>query len=291
MTIQRALKSVITIGLAVASLCGPASYAVAKTNHRVQGSKKTISSWRTVLVYPVDIGDFRVNGKSVKADEEFEADADWLGNLTFSLKNKSEKTITFVLVDLTFPETASATGSPVALHQIMLGLWPDSKAVRTPIRFGPGETTEVRLADQYEEIKSLLTLTASSIARVTRIVVRLQEVMFEDGTLWSAGTSYKRNPDSNAPQKWIKVEEQLVTRDRPDDNEPVELGLKVKDRPITFEEDFEEDADWLKNLKLTVTNTSKKSIAYIRVDLIFPETRSTGNPLLHQIFLGRREGR
>jgi hypothetical protein len=81
---------------------------------------------------------------------------------------------------------------------------------------------------------------------------------------------------------------QVIIRDLPDSNEPIEISMRVKDKPVTFGEGFEEDADWLKNLTLTVKNTSNKPIAYVRLDIIFPETKSTGPALLHQLFLGHR---
>lgn len=81
---------------------------------------------------------------------------------------------------------------------------------------------------------------------------------------------------------------QIISRDRPDVNEPVEIKMNANGKPVTFGEEFDEDGAWLKNLTLTIKNTSNKPIDYVRVDFIFPETKSTGHPLLHQLFLGHR---
>jgi len=87
----------------------------------------------------------------------------------------------------------------------MLGLWPDSKASRPALRLGPGESTEIRLAARYDDIKTLLQLKSTPPDSITNVVVRLHQVMFDDETLWSGGESYRRNPDTANPHKWIRI--------------------------------------------------------------------------------------
>lgn len=54
--------------------------------------------------------------------EEFDGDGDWLRNLTLKVKNKSDKVITYIVLDLTFPQTATNQHPRVGLHQVFLGV-------------------------------------------------------------------------------------------------------------------------------------------------------------------------
>jgi len=70
--------------------------------------------------------------------------------------------------------------------------------------------------------------------------------------------------------------------------EPVAITIKHRGQPIKPNEEFDGDADWLKELTLKLTNASDKTITYIAIHLIFPETATAEKPStgLHQIELG-----
>lgn len=201
---RKNLQRRITLVLVIANLCLLVVYVSAWTNPRTQNKKKTISRWPTRLVYPVEITELKTEGKAVKADEEFEGDTDWLQNLTFKLKNKSDKTITFIVLDIDFPETRAVGDGRISEHQITLGSDPENKSGHPPLHFLPGESMEVPLASEYKEIKTLLGFRLP-LDNVTNVLVRLHQVMFDDGTLWSSGNLYRRNPDPNAYPKWIQI--------------------------------------------------------------------------------------
>jgi hypothetical protein len=70
--------------------------------------------------------------------------------------------------------------------------------------------------------------------------------------------------------------------------EPVAISIKQRGQHVEANQEFDGDADWLKDVTLKLTNVSDKTITYIAIHLIFPETAtaeksSTG---LHQIELG-----
>lgn len=205
MTSRTNLKRTITVVLVIANLCLLIIYVSAWASPRAQNNKKTISRWRTLLVYPAEITDFKVDGKPVNSDEEFDAGADWLQNLSFKLKNKSDKTITFTVIDLDFPETAAVSGGRIAQRQITLGQDPENRLGAAPLQLLPGKSMDIRLDAEYSGIKTLLTRWLP-IDNVTKVTVRLHQVMFDDGTLWSAGTTYRRNPNTGEPNKWIKID-------------------------------------------------------------------------------------
>lgn len=202
---RKNLQRGITLVLVIANLCLLVIYMSAWANPRAQIKKKTISRWPTRLIYPVEISELKINGKAVNADEEFDGDTDWLQGLIFKLKNKSGKTITFIVLDLDFPETKAVGDGRVSQHQITLGRDPENKFERPPLHFPPGETMEVPLAPEYNEIRTLLGRRLS-LDSVTNVLVRLHQVMFDDGTVWSSGNLYRRNPDPNGSPKWIQID-------------------------------------------------------------------------------------
>jgi|SRR5947209_5404758 len=202
---QKNLQRAITGALIIANLCLLVIYVSAWTTPHAQNKKKTISRWPTRLVYPVEITELKTNGKAVKADEEFDGDTDWLQALTFKLKNKSDRTITYIALDIDFPETRAVGNGSITEHQIMLGNDPENKLGHTPLHFLPGDSMEVPLAPEYKEIKTSLSHRLP-LENVSNVLVRLHQVMFDDGTLWSAGNLYRRNPDSNGYPKWIKID-------------------------------------------------------------------------------------
>jgi hypothetical protein len=81
--------------------------------------------------------------------------------------------------------------------------------------------------------------------------------------------------------------------------DPVEVSVELKGQPVKAaaavraeqgirSEEFDGNADWLKNLTLKLTNTSDRTITYLALYLWFPETvtATDRSESLHQIYLG-----
>ncbi|MFN2530110.1 MAG: hypothetical protein ABR555_02315 [Pyrinomonadaceae bacterium] len=163
--------------------------------------------WPAERREPITIKDLKSNAVSIKLDEEFESnDPNWLRQVSFRITNTSEKPITYIAINLNFPETANTGTGGVALHQITLGDWTFSSIVRQPFNLEPGESREISLETQYSEKISLLKLKQCSANQVTKIITRLNQVLFVDETLWSGGEFYRRNPDSSDRHKWITID-------------------------------------------------------------------------------------
>jgi hypothetical protein len=195
--IIRALK-LASLSLVVICLSGTSLYA--------QSSKKTVLRRRTLVVEPMEIT-VEYRGQPVKVNEVFDGDADWLKNLTLKLKNRSAKTITYVVLNLVFPETAANLDGRVGMHQIFRGIDPDRKLLGPELRLAPGESTLIRLDREHRDIWSLVEVGAKlRIEDISRMIVDLHTVLFDDGTLFSAGSMYRRNPDPNDPHKWIAID-------------------------------------------------------------------------------------
>ena len=136
--------------------------------------------------------------------EEFDGDPDWLKDITVSLRNISGKTITYVVLNLTFPE-ASKNGQ-VALHQIFIGVDPDRMFLRPEVRLLPSEAMEIALSERYAGIKALVEMVGRMpVENVTQMQVDLHAALFDDGTRFEGDTFFKRNPDPNGPRKWLRV--------------------------------------------------------------------------------------
>lgn len=191
-----------TITLLIANLCLLVLYLSAWTYPLAQNNRKKVVQ-PVSLDQPVEI-QIEHRGQRVKANEEFDGDDDWFKNLKIKIKNRSEKSITYVVLDLTFPETATPENSRVGLHQIRLGESPDLKSNGAKISLAPGDSKEISLDLDYSEIKKLVESRIPA-KNITNLVVRLETAVFSDDTKWFAGTLYQRNPNPNHPHKWIPV--------------------------------------------------------------------------------------
>jgi hypothetical protein len=156
---------------------------------------------------PVEVADLKVKGKPVNLGRGFNEETDWLKDVTFSLKNRGGKPITYVRLDIDFPETKE-TGV-MMMHQIYLGRRPDvaSLTVNAPLRVEPNGSVEVSLSSEYPEVKKLIELRHPSVEDINRIVIRLGEVMFEDETLYSGGNLFRQHPGPDGRAGWERVTE------------------------------------------------------------------------------------
>jgi len=204
MASRNTLQRGITVILVVANLSLLVVYTSAWVSSRPQSNQKTVVRPLTLVKEPVEIK-FEHRGKPLKENEEFESDADWVKDLKFKLKNKSGKTITYILLDVDFPETAVSSGR-VAQQQISLGRDPEGHSTQQPIQLRPGESTEVSLEAGYDQIKHLISLSRP-VESISKTVIRLHQVGFDDGTVFSSGSMYRRNDDPNATQKWVRIDD------------------------------------------------------------------------------------
>src|SRR5215470_4933465 len=87
---------------------------------------------------PFDIGDLSVKEVQILPGQKFNVrtvaeSEEWLDNLKFTIKNKWDKQIIFIHIDLLFPETFAA-GSPLMKGKIDIGVHP--QATGNAKRFG-----------------------------------------------------------------------------------------------------------------------------------------------------------
>ena len=177
-----------------------------------QTETKSIIQRLTLVKYPVDIS-FQLNGEPLKFKESvdtqqgirsylFEADADWLNQLTVKLKNTTDKTIIFVVLNLHFIEVTK-DGS-TALRQIFLGVDPDHKFARPELRLLPNQTLDVELSKERLQLKTLVEKVGGvSIESISKVWVEFHAAIFDNETMFEAGGMYRRDPDT---QKFVPVD-------------------------------------------------------------------------------------
>jgi len=178
------------------------------TSPLVQSKKKSVLRRVSYYKYPVEIS-FHLKGQPLTNEtlldgfrsNDFDADGDWLKDLTIEIRNTSGKTITWMLVNLLFPDVTK--DGAVALHQFFLGVDPDAPFARPELRVAPNETFEIPLSTKYEDLRRLVKVIGSGMAieNVSKVEVEFHAALFDNGKRFETGLWYRRDP--NDPHKWI----------------------------------------------------------------------------------------
>lgn len=144
-------------------------------------------------------------GGEVKFRRRFTEDDDWIGGLTIVVKNNSGKTVSALAVDATYrrpDEQESSKPAPDTLaytyHYGPNPFFPEY-ALRDRTRvIRPGESAELLISDEnFQAIKDSLKQLKYP-AGVKRVELMIHTVGFEDGTIWSGGSWFYRDPDNPA---------------------------------------------------------------------------------------------
>ncbi len=181
---QRAMCVTVTVLALLSCAQAQVQNRVVETYPEVKGNPPRITALRVVEI--------RVAGNPVTLGQPFEADDDWLKNLSLKVKNVSGRTINVMPVSFGLSELLPPNGGDVAFT-IMRGLYGDGSETREA-------ADERRPIMPEEEIE--LTFTAKQlrimqeIAKVkgitpTRIkLVPYAFITFEDGSRVSSSFSY-----------------------------------------------------------------------------------------------------
>jgi hypothetical protein len=149
---------------------------------------------------------YEFSAESVAKDGGGQAE-DWLENLEFTIKNKSDKQITYIGISIQFPETE--VNGPIMIHNSHIGIHPKGPAepVRqsTPLAIAPGDTVGFNLSSQQLTLmKDFLALKKFQLSGLNKAVIRIETVIFEDGIMWSAGHYFR--PSSSAPGGYTRID-------------------------------------------------------------------------------------
>jgi hypothetical protein len=177
-------------------------------NAQAQTSKKSIKLAPT-LKSPLKLSELKVAGREIKFGEDFEAETDWIKNLSFKLENISGKRIVFLSVNVNFPETR-LTGNMMS-YAVTFGQRPGlplPTIPNEPLLLLPNETINVSL-DREKERLSKFVGERQSIETIQKIELEFSTVIFDDKTAWMAGSFMQQDPNNprrynpirNEPQK------------------------------------------------------------------------------------------
>jgi hypothetical protein len=269
---------------------------------------------------PVEIDNLAVKNVKIALHQKFSAksvaeqgggqEEDWLENLEFIIKNKSDKRIIYLSISLGFTRLGNTDTSVGTFYNFALGVdlraSGDAATYVEPFSLAAGGSHTVRLSGKdLKEIKSRLAMSKSSLAEVNRVILRIPTVGYEDGVQWQLGNYL-------IPEK-VRRSDKKVVEKMGYDNEPYEIGnLSVKNITITSRERLvsngfmkvrrdsyefsaksaakssgEQEEEWLEELQLTLKNKSDKQITYIGLSIQFPETEVNGPMMVYnQLGLG-----
>jgi hypothetical protein len=193
-----------------------------------------------VTISKVTVGDQEVqSGRSTAASEltpgaPFQADENWLKNMSIFIKNRTDKEIVYAEVQLIFPDLGDGTEArPLTAYTISVGQQPEwSRYVfdgtreelrqldprkpldatrmklmpldptKKPLSLAPGKTLEIRVADYIDRIQSLVE-EHFPFQQITRVNISRRVVYFQDGMRWYVGTY--EVPDPNHPGYYTQL--------------------------------------------------------------------------------------
>ena len=157
---------------------------------------------------PVKAVTFRIGAEEFAFGKEFEADQRWLEKLSINIQNSTGKAVTYIDVGLFFARSKEQEKLPPFHYSITLGnRLAALKQKESGLHFASSIDRRSLLpvplpAKEFDSIQSSLT-RLNYLSTPYQIEVQIEEVGFEDGTLWSLGGWYK--PDPNDPSKLIRI--------------------------------------------------------------------------------------
>jgi hypothetical protein len=194
----------------VASLIFGAVFTTRRTLAVEQVKQRSIGRLGIERNEPFRIRSVRIKNKPVQKNKKFDADEDWLGDLTIRVRNTSLKRVVFASIDLFF---RSPEGKITAVDQIdygnraLLTQAPGANEVQSNIN--PQQEIDVRLNGVgRHRIESMLTDMGYLGAK--DIDLRIGRVIFADDTMWYAGSFYRR--DSSDSGNWIQAEAPIALK-------------------------------------------------------------------------------
>ena len=192
-------------------LCRGGRNAAANSRPILQASDDKVIEIKRFPNEPYRIGDLRVKNTEVVARQPFSARSltsttgDWLENLEFTVRNTSDRRITYIVIQMDFPETG--VGAPLMVYPKAIGIPPVPPVPprSNPLSLDPGDKTDIIItAPEVEGIKDFLASRSYQLADLNKIVLRIATVAFDDGIKWEQGRLYRRSPGARSGYEEIK---------------------------------------------------------------------------------------
>ena len=166
-----------------------------------QGNRKTlIEAYGTNP--QIKISKLKIGSEPKQFKEEFDEADDWTRRLSFEIDSVAVKAITFVQINLKFPDTLS-TGN-IMVYPISVGNRPGAlqSVPASPLYLKPGDKMKVEVANEYEQLEKFVR-NRHSMKDIRKVELEVGFIGFEDGTAWAAGDFLR--PDPNNPRRFKNV--------------------------------------------------------------------------------------
>jgi hypothetical protein len=147
-------------------------------------SPERVVHLRSASDQPVEL-ELKIADEVIIADKPFIAIDDWLRDLSWSMKNASDKAIVCAEIELDFHGSSKAE----RVYTFRYGQKPDAQgAIGEPKVLKPGDTANFKLSDpEYNEIKQFIEQKHPSEGVSTAMSVvemRIATVFFDDKSMW-----------------------------------------------------------------------------------------------------------
>jgi hypothetical protein len=155
--------------------------------------------------------------REVQPGTPFQADENWLKNMSITLLNRTDKAIVCAQVEVWFPDTGDGSHErPATLYTITLGQRPEwstymgdgSKLAPDPTKkallVAPGKTFVINVGDDVDAMQS--TVEAKLLfSEVTRVYIRRFRFYFVDGMRWDRVYTGYYVPTPNRPGQYTQL--------------------------------------------------------------------------------------
>ncbi|HEV2492315.1 MAG TPA: hypothetical protein VG204_04510 [Terriglobia bacterium] len=181
--------------------------------------------WEAVRILRItdagqDVLPGRYIGPSYLPGRRFLAGDDWFKDLSFTLRNRTSKTIVYLGFDFIFSEDDSSVNAASffmnlgEVPKITYGAFhpPEDnvpKGTGKPLQFAPGEEMTVSLAGQAEAVSAWIEERVHPLASVKTCALLVGDAYFEDGMRWGAigGPIWYEYVDKGSPGAWMKSDD------------------------------------------------------------------------------------
>src|SRR5687767_9518115 len=146
---------------------------------------------------PVEVVSVSVGGRAVEPGRPFAAGDDWLLGLTFTVKNVSDRPVSFVDISLRLPTAAGNKHSSTSfVGPVRYGCWPGfpcyTDAAGSSAEILPGETRDVAVRIVPKGFAALLARLGAATP-VESAEYDIDAVFFDADTRWSRGLLFRRD--------------------------------------------------------------------------------------------------
>lgn len=166
-----------------------------------QAQERTIGKipWRNE---PIKIRKLKTKGKTIELDKKFFEEEDWLKGLTVIVENISDKPISRIELELSFPRPEGSSETiPTYTVKMIYGRDPSDADAAVQKQVLPGESVDVKLLEVNLPFIKKDLQELGYPEKTTHVQVMVDSVTFSDGTMWAGGETLYPDP-ANPKQKF-----------------------------------------------------------------------------------------